>query len=104
MKSRPADPSLAARARIHTSPDELFAPLVELLAESVAARVTELLELPAQAEPYLTREEAALYIGATPKRISDLRREGAIRTVKDGSRLLTKRSWLDAYLEGKDEA
>jgi excisionase family DNA binding protein len=51
-------------------------------------------------EPYWTAEQAAGYIAADKQRIYDLRSQGRLRCVKDGSRLLTRRSWLDAYLEG----
>jgi excisionase family DNA binding protein len=51
-------------------------------------------------EPYWTAEQAAAYIAADKQRIYDLRSQGRLRCVKDGSRLLTRRSWLDAYLEG----
>lgn len=51
-------------------------------------------------EPYLTAEQAAAYMAASKQRIYDLSSQGRLRCVKDGSRLLTKRSWLDAYLEG----
>lgn len=51
-------------------------------------------------EPYWTAEQAASYIAADKQRIYDLRSQDRLRCVKDGSRLLTRRSWLDAYLEG----
>ncbi len=51
-------------------------------------------------EPYWTAEQAAAYISADKQRIYDLRSQDRLRCVKDGSRLLTRRSWLDAYLEG----
>ncbi len=53
-------------------------------------------------EPYWTAEQAAAYISADKQRIYDLRSQDRLRCVKDGSRLLTRQSWLDAYLEGDD--
>ena len=53
-----------------------------------------------QPEPYLCVGKAADYIASSKQRIYDLNSQGRLRCVKDGSRLLTKRAWLDAYLEG----
>jgi excisionase family DNA binding protein len=82
-------PSLAVVADVQSLADAL----AERLAEQAAA-------LDSQQEPYWTAEQAAAYIAADKQRIYDLRSQGRLHCVKDGSRLLTRRSWLDAYLEG----
>lgn len=50
-------------------------------------------------DEWLDVDRAAAYLSCQPKRIYDLRSQGRIRFAKDGSRLLFRRSWLDAYLE-----
>ena len=77
-----------------TDLDGLAAALVERL--SVLESASN-----ADQESYWTAERAAEYISADKQRIYDLRSQGRLRCVKDGSRLLTRRSWLDAYLEGQ---
>ena len=72
--------------------------------ETVAARVAEMVKdngMNRDIDPYLTVEEAARYIGAPRSRIYDLTGKGAIESRKDGRRLLTKRSWLDRYLDDR---
>lgn len=51
-------------------------------------------------DPYLGVQEAAQYLGCKPRRIYDLKIDNRLRCVKDGSRVLTRRSWIDAYLNG----
>ena len=69
--------------------------------EAVARRVAELLALQAgvSADPWLGVEEAAAHISAPTSRVYDLKARGELEFRKDGSRLLFRRSWLDAYLE-----
>jgi excisionase family DNA binding protein len=86
-------------------PAELtFAVSASALAEAVARHVVSLLEERVSAPPLLDRwigvEQAAEYIDAPPSRIYDLVAQRRIRFVKDGRRVLTRRSWLDEYLEG----
>ena len=74
----------------------------DLLVEAVARRVVELLgeqRQDAEPEPYLGVEDAARYLACGRQRIYDLHSQGRIRCIKDGSRLLTRRSWIDDYLE-----
>jgi excisionase family DNA binding protein len=74
----------------------------DLLVEAVALRVAELLltqQRPAEPEPYIGVEEAARYLACDRQRIYDLRSQRRLRCIKDGGRLLTRRSWIDAYLE-----
>jgi excisionase family DNA binding protein len=73
------------------------------LVEAVAVRVAELLG-EREADPWLTVERAAAYIGATPQRVYDLRREGKLPRTGDGRRALIRRSALDAYLERRPPA
>lgn len=74
-------------------PDEV----VEQLALRVAAILADQRPEP---DPLLTVEEAADYIRALPQRVYDLKSQGRIPALKDGSRVLFRRSALDAYLQG----
>jgi excisionase family DNA binding protein len=68
--------------------------------EAVARRAVELLaELPAAAEPWIGVEDAAAHIAAPRSRVYALVSAGRIPHVKDGSRLLFRRSVLDGWLE-----
>ncbi len=74
----------------------------DLLVEAVAQRVAELLsaeQRTTEPEPYIGVEDAARYLACGRQRIYDLHSQGRIRCIKDGSRLLTRRSWIDDYLE-----
>ena len=72
--------------------------------DAIASRVVELLaDNTADRRPvagWLDVDQAAAYIAAKPQRIYDLKAAGRLRFAKDGSRLLFRREWLDAYLEG----
>jgi excisionase family DNA binding protein len=74
-------------------PDELF----EAIAERAAALV--LARLDAEPEPWLGVDEAARYLACTPSRIYALKSANRIPHRKDGSRLLFRRSELDAWLD-----
>lgn len=69
--------------------------------DAIAARVrTELLaELGRPTDPWLDVAEAADYLRCKRQRIYDLCQQGRLKPARDGSRLLLRRSWLDAYLE-----
>lgn len=57
-----------------------------------------------QAEPYLDVDQAAAYMRCPKSRIYELSSSGkGPRFVRDGKRVLTRASWIDAYLIG-DEA
>lgn len=77
-----------------TDIDALVATLLERLSASGLG------SSPDEGEAYWTAEQAAAYIAADKQRIYDLRSQGRLRCVKDGARVLTRRSWLDAYLDG----
>ena len=69
--------------------------------ERAAAIVTEMAmaRVNVDPEPWIGVKEAAEHIGAKRQRIYDLVSEGTLEPARDGSRLLFKRSWLDAYVE-----
>ena len=77
----------------------------DLMVERLAERVMEKVALAygsVTSEPYLTVKQAAAYLGCEPQRIYDLNSQERLETVKDGSRLLTRRSWIDHYLKEND--
>jgi len=82
--------------------------LLAAFAEHLAPLVAEC--LPAAdgaASPWLDSREAAEYLRLDNpettgrKRVSELARSGALRCARDGTRLLFRREWCDAYLEGR---
>lgn len=74
--------------------------MAERLAEHVLPALATRLESEADAgEPYLAAEDAAAYIAAPKARIYELVKAGEIEHRRDGRRILTKRRWLDEYLE-----
>ena len=80
----------------------LTLPVPPELLEAIAVRAADLVEDRSreEAEPWIDVEEAAEYMACKPQRIYDLVSQGRMRHRKDGRRLLFRRSWLDAYLEG----
>jgi excisionase family DNA binding protein len=79
---------------------------LEQLAGHVAQLLAErgLLGPPADPDPWHDVAAAAAYMSCKPKRIYDLCSQRRIRFVKDGSRTLIRRSWLDAYLDSETAA
>lgn len=76
---------------------------LEAIARRSAALV--LAELEARGDDrWLSTGEAAEYIGASPRRVRDLIDRGVLAHGKDGSRLLVRRSVLDAYINDDDRA
>lgn len=80
--------------------------LLDLLAERVADRLADrLADHGGGPPPWLDSREAAEYLRLDPrtgpKRVSELQRAGHLRCGRDGTRLLFRREWLDAYLEGR---
>jgi excisionase family DNA binding protein len=73
--------------------------LAELLLAKLAPIVTA---APSDGTPegYWTVAEASSYMSCDRQRIYDLNSQGRLRCVKDGKRLLTRRAWIDDYLEG----
>jgi excisionase family DNA binding protein len=78
--------------------------LVDALAERVADRLAERLPSPTVAEPYIDAEGAAEYMACSTDRVYELKAQGRIPYWPDGRRILFKRSCLDAYLEGTEDA
>lgn len=79
-------------------PDTFLDAIVERLAPLMAERIAASSARPDQ---WLDVKQAAEYISAPVSRIYDLRAQRKVDFRKDGSRLLTRRSWLDEYLEGQ---
>jgi excisionase family DNA binding protein len=71
--------------------------LVELVAERAAMLLAD--SRPAGPEPWLGVEEAASYLACSTSRIYTLVSARRIPYHKDGSRLLFRRSQLDAWVE-----
>jgi hypothetical protein len=75
--------------------------------EVIARRAAELVGTPTR-EPWIGVDQAARHLGYSDatmkqghKRVYDLHQRRCVRFQKDGSRLLTKRSWLDEYVDGQ---
>jgi excisionase family DNA binding protein len=80
--------------------DRVVAALLDELAADPAAvdRLRELVDAGAP-EPWVGVAQAAEHLGCKPQRIYNLVADRAIPFRKDGSRLLFRRSELDAWLE-----
>jgi excisionase family DNA binding protein len=74
--------------------------------EAIAERAAEIIRDQAQSVPdYLTPQEAADYMRCGSKqRLYDLVSQGRIEPCRDGTRLLFKRTTVDAYLSGEATA
>jgi excisionase family DNA binding protein len=71
---------------------------LDILADAIAARVTE--RLRQSAEPrLLSVKEAAIYIGRTPKALRHMIANGAVSVIREGARLHLDRSDLDQWIE-----
>ncbi|MEJ7785505.1 MAG: helix-turn-helix domain-containing protein [Solirubrobacteraceae bacterium] len=82
-------------------PLELAVAVSPELVEAVARRAVELLaERTAEPEPWIAVPAAAEHIAAPTSRVYALASAGRIPCVRDGSRLLFRRSALDAWLAG----
>lgn len=77
---------------------QLLDAVLEDVAQRSAAIVLE--RLGDQRSPYLTVDEAADYIRASRQRIYDLRRDGRLSRVGDGTRALVLRAELDELVLG----
>jgi excisionase family DNA binding protein len=82
--------------------EPLFMPVPEELVARITRHVlgevrAELLSV----DPLMTVEEAAEYLRCKTHRIYDLVRHQSVVPVRDGRRVLFRRSVLDAYLEGR---
>lgn len=76
--------------------DALAAALLDRVADLIPA-----LNVGQEPEPFWAPDQAAAYMACDRQRIYDLHSQGVLRCAKDGGRLLTRRSWIDDYLEGR---
>lgn len=68
--------------------------------EQIARRVADLLlDQAPEADPWLNVTEAAEHCRCSTQRIYDLKSQGRLQAGQDGTRVLFRRSTLDAYLE-----
>lgn len=88
--------SAMARALIAELTDSDLDALADLLAPRLAVR-TQMAHDP---ESWLTVDQAAGYLSCQPQRIYNLVSQRRLRHVKDGSRVLFRRQWLDDHLQG----
>lgn len=74
------------------------------LVDAIARRVVELLPTSQTTEddPWLDVEEAAERLRCPTSRIYDLKSQQRLRWAKDGSRLIFRRSWVDAVPEASE--
>jgi excisionase family DNA binding protein len=73
------------------------------LAELLVTKLAPIFSGPSaddEREGYWTVAEASTYMSCDRQRIYDLNSQRRLRCVKDGKRLLTRRVWIDEYLEG----
>jgi excisionase family DNA binding protein len=78
---------------------ELDAQALDQLADALSPRLAERLTRPSESTPWLTVQQAADHLACRPQRIYNLVSQRRLRHVKDGSRVLFRRQWLDEYLE-----
>jgi excisionase family DNA binding protein len=71
----------------------------EALSALAAAVQARLQPIASVGSPFLTVREAASYIRAKPQRVYELLSSGHLPRHKDGSRVLIRRSDLDAHLD-----
>lgn len=76
---------------------EIPAAVVDAIAERVRAELVE--EQQPAADPWLDVKRAAEHLSCKPQRIYDLVQQRRLEPARDGSRLLFRASWLDAYVE-----
>ena len=69
--------------------------LADLLTPRLAARS----QAAHEPESWLTVQQAADYLACRPQRIYNLISQRRLRHVKDGTRVLFRRQWLDDHLE-----
>lgn len=69
--------------------------LVDAIAELVAQRLRQLELTENPPSPYMTVDEAAEFLRCAPKRIYDLRADGRLSRVSEGSRALVVREELE---------
>jgi excisionase family DNA binding protein len=100
VTARPPRVAGSALSPTHTNGAGLALELPEGFVEAVAARVADLLgdREPAEPEPWIDLKVAAQYLACKPARIYALVSARRIPHEKDGTRLLFRRSELDAWI------
>lgn len=81
---------------------ELGLVIPDQLLDEIAQRAAALVNADARAgqpDPWLNVVDAASYLACRPQRIYNLVSQRRLRHVKDGSRVLFRRQWLDDHLE-----
>ena len=75
-------------------------PVTLALTPDSVAQLRQLLDAPppANREPWIDAHEAATHLGAPLSRVYDLSRKNAIPCNRDGTRLMFRRSMLDAWV------
>jgi excisionase family DNA binding protein len=68
-------------------------PLLDAMAEKVAERIAP------PPEPYIDADKAAEYLACDRRRIYDLVERRAVKSYRDGRRVLFRHSDLDSYLK-----
>lgn len=105
MSASPPQRHLAAvnseQPRDSTEPLDVALAVPPALVEAVATRAAQLVlaQLATTEDTWLDVEGAARHLACKPRRIYDLHSQRRIPAHKDGSRLLFRRSELDAYVE-----
>lgn len=89
------------RLTVHLDNMEVTLPseTVRALARAVARQLPR--PIPQEPSPYLTVAEAAVYLRASRQRVYDLLSSRRLPRHKDGTRVLIRRTDLDAYLGQK---
>ncbi len=77
---------------------ELRVEVPDELVDTIAARVAERLEQPT--DGWLDVDQAAVHISAPKSRVYDLVSQGRVECRRDGRRVLFRREWLDAAING----
>lgn len=69
--------------------------------DDLAQRVAALLAETSSDDPWLDVAEAAERMRCSKQRVYDLKSQGHLRAGSDGTRLVFRRSTIDAYLEAR---
>lgn len=77
-----------------TLPDELIDQVVQRVLDVLAQQGPSI-----QPDPWMTVADAAAYLACRKQRIYNLVSQGRLRHMKDGSRTLFRRQWLDELAE-----
>lgn len=97
----PTEPDRHSATKARTTAPGLALTVPPDVIEAVAQRAAQLVvaQLATADDAWLDVDGAARYLACKPKRIYDLTSQRRLPAHRDGSRLLFRRSELDAYLE-----